>query len=343
MAQTQLKLRATPAARWMARINDMGLADIPGSGPGGRIQRGDVERMLREGHTKKILATPLAKRIAELDGIDLETVSGTGRGGKIRRSDVLRSQVQVVQAARKIDEMVTVSPQGLKGTLVPLDAMREVVGRRMSESFFAAPTFTLNMEVNMNALISLRKQVIPAVEAKTGFKPTLTDFIMLAVGRSLRKHPMVNASITEDGLFFYEDVNVALAVGLENGLMVPVLRNVDDMTLSEVVVGCRDLSSRAQAMRLMPDEQMGSTFTISNLGMFGVTHFNPIINQPNSAILGIGTSTERFVPDVHGAPVLASIMMLSLTIDHRIVDGAPGARFLGDIKALLENPAAILV
>lgn len=343
MAQTQLKLRATPAARWMARINDIGLADIPGSGPGGRIHRGDVERTLREGHRNKILATPLAKRMAQLEGVDLETLSGTGRGGKIRRSDVMNSLSQAAPELTKVSEPVTVSPQGLKGTLVPLDTMREVIGRRMSESFFAAPTFTLNMEVNMNALMALRKQVIPAVEAKTGFKPTLTDFIMLAVARTLQKHPSVNASITEEGLFFYEDVNVALAVGLDNGLMVPVLRHVDRMTLSEVVTGCRDLSSRAQAMKLKPDEQIGSTFTISNLGMFGVSHFNPIINQPNSAILGIGASTDRFIPDTQGAPVLAAIMMLSLTIDHRIVDGAPGARFLSDIKALLENPASILV
>ena len=179
---------------------------------------------------------------------------------------------------------------------------------------------------------------------KTGKKVTITDIISLAVIRTLMKHKYVNSSLTEDGnqIILHNYVNLAIAVGMDDGLLVPVIKNADKMTLSELVVKSKEIVSKALEMKLSPDEQSGSTFTISNLGMYGVQSFNPVINQPNSAILGVSGMIDKPVA-VNGEIVIRPIMTLSLTIDHRVVDGLAGAKFMQDLKNLLENPISMLV
>lgn len=337
------RIRATPAARKIARDQKIDLNQIRGKGPKGRIQKDDVIQYVNniDRVEEKIKGTRLAHKIAVIEGVDLQNVKGSGYKGKIVKQDVLNSLHQ--EDKHSCDIIVEKNQEGLSGKLIPLDNMRKVISQRMNDSYFIAPTVTLNTEVDVSNLKRMRATLKECVYEKTNKKLTLTDFIILAVGKTLRNHPIINGTYREDGLFIYDDINIALAVGLENGLLVPVLRNVDEMKLTDVVNHSKDIVERAIKMKLSPDEQIGSTFTISNMGMFGITHFNPIINQPNSAILGVGAISDRFIPSEDGSPILKSIMTLSLTIDHRIIDGTPGAIFLRDLKKLLENPAEIMI
>ena len=230
--------------------------------------------------------------------------------------------------------------------IIPMSAMRKVIAKRMSESYFLAPTFTLNYEIDMTELKALRAKLIEPIKEKTGLKLTYTDLISMAVIKTLQKpeHKFVNASLTPDvkNIELHDYVNLSMAVGYDEGLLTPVLKNADKMSLTEIVVGLKDLAKRALEMKLKPDEMSGSTFTISNIGMYGVDSFNPIINQPNSAILGVCATVDK--PVVRdGQIVIRPMMNLCLTIDHRLVDGLAGAKFMQDLKKLLENPIMMLV
>ena len=228
--------------------------------------------------------------------------------------------------------------------VIPMSPMRKVIAKRMSDSYFTAPTFTLNYEVDMTELISLRKKVMDTIMENTGKKITVTDLISFAVVKTLMKHKYVNSELSADGtqITLHNYVNLSIAVGMDDGLLVPVIKGADKMSLSELVVASKDIIKKALAMKLSPSEQSGSTFTISNLGMFGTQSFNPIINQPNSAILGVAATVEKPVV-VDGEIVIRPIMTMCLTIDHRVVDGLAGAKFMQDLKKLLENPLAMLI
>ena len=328
------KIRATPAARRIARERNINLFEVKGSGPKGRIQQIDVENY-KEGDIK---ITPLARRIAEVEGIDLENIIGSGFEGKIIKEDVLKL---VGKEEKNITEEVM---EDGRTRVVPMSNMRKIIAKRMSESYFSAPTFTLNTEVDMTKVIELRRTVKEQILEETKKKITITDIILLATARALKNHPLVNASLSEDGenIIYHDYVDLAMAVGLENGLLTPVIRGADKMTLTEIVVAAKDVTERTINMKLLPDELQGSTFTVSNLGMYGITHFDPIINQPNSAILGVNTIVEKLVP-VDGKAKVKPMMTLSLTVDHRVIDGVVGAKFLQDLKSLLENPIKILI
>ncbi len=225
-----------------------------------------------------------------------------------------------------------------------MSPMRKVIAKRMSESYFTAPTFTLNYEIDMTEIKALRAKILDTILENTGKKVTITDIISFAVIKTLMKHKYINSSLSEDGsqIIFHNYVSLAIAVGMDDGLLVPVIQNADKMTLSELVVNSKEIVSKALAMKLSPAEQSGSTFTISNLGMYGVQSFNPIINQPNSAILGVSGTVDKPVV-VNGEIAIRPIMTLCLTIDHRVVDGLAGAKFMQDLKKLLENPISMLV
>ena len=227
---------------------------------------------------------------------------------------------------------------------IPMTPMRKVIAQRMVESYLTAPTFTLNYDVDMSQMLALRKKVLDPIMEATGKKVTVTDLLSLAVVKTLMKHPYINASLTEDGktIITHNYVNLAMAVGMDNGLMTPVVYNAEKMTLSELVVAFKDVIGRTLDGKLAPSELQNSTFTISNLGMFGVQSFGPIINQPNSAILGVSATVEKPVV-VNGEIVIRPIMSLGLTIDHRVVDGMAGAKFMKDLKALIEDPISMLV
>ena len=328
------KVRATPAARRIAKERGIDLFKIKGTGPKGRIQEKDVVNFKRD----SLKVAPLARRIAESEGINLADIKGSGSEGKIMKEDLLK--------AKKEKDLKQKPVENLKKEIevIPMSNMRKIIGERMSQSFFSAPTFTLNTEVDMTKVKKLRGEIKEDIMEKTGEKVTITDIILTATAKALKNHPMINASLSEDGqgIIIHDYVNLAVAVGMEKGLLTPVIKDADKKSLTEMVIAEKDVTERTMNMKLSPDELQGSTFTVSNLGMYGITHFNPIINPPNSAILGVNAIVDRIVP-VGGQPVIRSIMTLSLTVDHRIIDGLIGAKFLKELKYLLENPLLILV
>lgn len=318
------KIRATPASRRVAKENNIDLNNVNGSGPNGRVQASDVEEYLNS--NPEIKATPLAKRIAEDKEIDLSNISGSGFKGKIRKDDL---------------ETIS-SDEQLKGRIIPLKGMRKIIADRMSESYYTAPTVTLNIEIDMTNSISLRKQVIETIKNKTGKKISFNDIIIKATALALKDVDIVNSSFTNEGIIVHENINIAIAVGLDDGLLTPVIRDADKKSLSQIVIEAKDLQERTVSGKLNPDELTGSTFTISNLGMYNITSFNPIINQPNTAILGVCAIQDKMVV-IDKEPQIRPMMTLCATIDHRVIDGVPGAKFLNRIKEILENPWEMLV
>jgi len=311
------KLRATPAARKLADDLGINLYDVSGSGANGRVHKEDVETYK---DTNVVRISPLAKRIALEHNIAWQEIQGTGHRGKIMKKDVLallpenieNDTIKSPAQIEKVEEVPdNVTPYG-EIERIPMTPMRKVIAQRMVES--------------------------------SGKKTTVTDLLSLAVVKTLMKHPFINASLTEDGktIITHNYVNLAMAVGMDNGLMTPVVYNAEKMSLSELVVAFKDVIGRTLDGKLAPSELQNSTFTISNLGMFGVQSFGPIINQPNSAILGVSSTIEKPVV-VNGEIVIRPIMSLGLTIDHRVVDGMAGAKFMKDLKELIENPISMLI
>lgn len=337
------KVRATPAARKAASNLGIDLGLVPGSGAKGRVHKEDVENF--KGAQPK--ATPLAAKIAADKGIDLASVVGTGARGKITKEDVLAliAPAVVAEAVPVVEEKAApVLPEGVE--IIKMSAMRKAISKGMTHSYLTAPTFTLNYDIDMTNLMALRKQVLEPIMNKTGLKVTFTDLIGLAVTKVLMKpeHRYMNASLINDAqeIELHKFVNIGIAVGLEDGLVVPVVHGADKMSLSDFVVASKDVIKKAQTGKLKAAEMSGSTFSITNLGMFGTKSFNPIINQPNSAILGVSATIQTPVV-VDGEIVIRPIMGTSLTIDHRLVDGMNGAKFMVDLKNLLENPLELLI
>lgn len=344
---SDIKFRATPVARFLSKQNNIDLSLLKGTGPKGRIQKEDVLNFKNFGI---IRVSSLAKKIAEVENIDLSKVVGTGVNGKILKDDVLdflRNENVVAQEA-KIEvlqpEVTEVQKSYGEITEVPMSMMRRTVAKRMSESYFTAPVFVANIEVDMTEVKTLRANIMEQLKEETGYKLTITDIISLATVKSLMKHPYVNCSLSKDGtkILLHKYVNLAMAVGLENGLLTPVVKNAEKMSLRELMISLKDLTKKTVEMKLESEELEDSTFTISNLGMFGIDSFAPIINQPNSAILGVSATVDKPVV-LNGEIAIRPIMKLSITVDHRVVDGMEAAKFLNTLKNYLENPISILV
>lgn len=344
------KIKATPAARSQARKDNIKLDRLIGSGENGRIHLVDVLNYLKD---NKANTTPLARRIAEDLNIDLETIVGTGYNGKIRKCDVekLTAKETIVSTNTskssekkelKIENENSSMFNTVEGIFEKPNPMRATVAKRMSESYFSAPVFTFNIEVDATELKVLRAKLIDTVKESTGVKLTMTDLIVMAVSKILPNHQALNSAWTDEGIFRYKDVNIAIAVGLDEGLYVPVVKNANKKSLKEIAKESKELAEKVKTGKLMPADQEGNTFTISNVGMYGITTFTPIINMPSSAILGVGATQDKFVP-VNGEAKIKPIMNLSLTSDHRVIDGTVVAKFLKDLKELLENPLSMLV
>ena len=322
------KPRATPAARRVAREENIILSDVSGSGPNGRIHQTDVMDFVSSKSSVK--ATPLAQKVASAEGVDLQKIQGSGANGKIYRADV--------ESAKEPASV----PAATEDKRVKMDGIRKVVAQRMAQSKSTAPHVTLTTEVDMSHAISLRKQLLGPIEQLTGFRVSYTEIILKAVASSLKQHPNVNVSLEGNEIVYKKDINLGLAVAVDNGLMVPVIKQVDQKGLSSLTEESKRLGTAARDNKLAPDQMSGGTFTVSNLGMYAIDAFTPVINQPESAILGVGRINEKPV-GIEGSIELRPMMVLSLAFDHRVIDGAPAAAFLTELKETLEQPFKLLV
>jgi pyruvate dehydrogenase E2 component (dihydrolipoamide acetyltransferase) len=273
----------------------------------------------------RVLASPAAKRIAREQGIDLRTVNGSGPEGSVLAADLRRSkekQTTEPGTAQRLSRLVALSP------------MRRIVGERMAQSKQNAPHFYISMDIDMTAVVGTRDKWKQTGDAAI---PSINDFVLSACARALKEFPTLNARFTPDGVELISEINIGMAVALEEGLVVPVIRDADRLSLSQLAQQTKLLSEKAQTKKLFPLDYEGGTFTVSNLGMLGVDTFVAIINPPQCAILAVGRVALRAVADEIGIAV-RSVMTATLSADHRIVDGAVAARFLSDIKRRLENP-----
>ena len=273
----------------------------------------------------RILASPKAKRIAKEQGIELKSLRGSGPEGSVLADDVQRAANE---------NLARPAPSTAHG-LLPLTPMRRIVGQRMTQSKQSAPHFYISMDVDMTAVTKFRSA---AKERGDQTLPSVNDFILQAAARALKAFPAMNSSFTEQGIQQHADINIGVAVALEEGLVVPVIRNADRLSLMELAKQSRELADKAQNKKLFPLDYEGGTFTVSNLGMLGVDSFTAIINPPQCAILAVGRVTPRVVTDGDGIEI-RSMMTATLSADHRVVDGASAARFLQRVKQALETPA----
>jgi pyruvate dehydrogenase E2 component (dihydrolipoamide acetyltransferase) len=301
-----------------------------------------------ENSNGRVLASPLAKKIASDKGIQLSQVKGSGENGRIVKSDIENftpaAQTATSSApAAKAEETKAAAPQ----VFVPAgevyteeiknSQMRKIIAKRLAESLFTAPHYNLVIEVSMDEAMGARATINTVPDTKVSFN----DMVIKACALALKKHPKINSQWKEDAIIINHHVNIGVAVAVEDGLVVPVLKFTDAMSLSQIGASVRDLAGRAKNKKLGPQEMEGSTFTVSNLGMFGITEFNSIINQPNSAILSVGAIVEKPVVK-NGQIVVGNTMMLSLACDHRTIDGATGAQFLQTLKQYIESPVTML-
>lgn len=293
-------------------------------------------------NNERIFISPLAKKIADERGINPLQIKGTGENGRIIKSDVENYKVEIQNTKVENTAFVpTINHQPIVSSPVseriPNSTMRKIIAKRLSESIFTAPHFYLTIEINMDEAMKSRVTINNLPDTKVSFN----DLVIKACAMGLKKHLKVNSQWNDDAITINHHINIGVAVAVEDGLVVPVLKNTDFLSLTQIGSSVRDLAGRAKSRKLAPNEMDGSTFTVSNLGMFGITEFTSIINQPNSAILSVGAIVEKPVVK-NGQIVVGNTMKVTLACDHRTVDGATGAAFLQTLKLYLENPVTML-
>ena len=339
-------IKASPAARQLAEKLAIALEEVTASGPGGRILESDVHRYieLREpvvGRTSldvanqppRLKASPLARRLAKEHGIDLSLIASSGPDGRIVRDDVLqhRAELQRVPAPT--------APETAQ--VIPMSGIRGLIAERMTMSVQTNANVTLHTEVDATELVQLRSLLNEKLAARD-VTLTYTDMLVKVVANALRVHPRLNATLTDDGIHLLEEINIGVAVALEDGLIVPVIQNAAREGLSAISAQVKTFAEKARNNQLTPGELQGGTFTLTNLGNFGVDAFTPIINPPECAILGVGRILKKPVVQ-NDEIVVRSMLTLSLTFDHRVVDGAPAAEFLQTVAGYIQSPYLLLV
>jgi pyruvate dehydrogenase E2 component (dihydrolipoamide acetyltransferase) len=287
---------------------------------------------------QRIKASPLAKKIAKEKGIELRDIEGSGEAGRIVKKDVENFQPTKTAVFEKPQPVSTSMPSGTAFTDEPLSNMRKTIARRLSESKFSAPHFYLTMEINMGKAMKIREELNQYGSTKISFN----DLVIKAASLALKQHPKVNASWMGDKIRYHHQVHIGVAVAIEDGLVVPVLRNADTKSLSAISAEVKLFGQKAKERKLQPADWEGSTFTISNLGMFGIEEFTAIINPPDSCIMAVGTIKQTAVVENNELKV-GNVMKVTLSCDHRAVDGAVGAAFLQTFKQMLESPMMMLV
>lgn len=290
----------------------------------------------------RVKASPLAKKLAEDKGIDISKVSGTGEGGRIVKRDIdnyKESAASSPAAAPEVNlDSAGPAPSGMSYDEVPVSQMRKTIARRLSESKNSAPHFYLTLDIDMDNAMEARKKINAIAEQKISFN----DFVIKAAAVALKSHPVINSSWAGDTIRRNHDINIGMAVAVDEGLLVPVIRHADQKGLATINKEAKEFAGKARDKKLQPQEWEGNTFTISNLGMFGIEEFTAIINAPDACIMAVGGIKQ--VPVVKdGAVVPGNVMKVTLSCDHRVVDGASGAAFLQTFKGILENPLNMLL
>ncbi len=299
--------------------------------------------------SRRIFVSPIARKIAREKGIDLSSIRGSGPMGRIVKIDVLKAAERVVSPPRPKPSETQApmwAPQpvfsGGGEERIPLKGIRRVIAKRMTESFQNIPHFYLSLEIDMGSCLALHEALKQEVERRSGLRLTLTDILVKVTASALKEHPIINSRIEGDQIHLIEEINIGVAIALEDGLIVPVVREADRKSLTEIASVLRGLTHKAKEGKLSLEDVGGGTFTLSNMGMLGIDKLNAIINPPECSILGVGRTVEK--PVYHGGEIKVRPMAwFSLSSDHRIVDGATAATFLNHIKRLIENPSLLLL
>ncbi len=293
------------------------------------------EKQARPTPAGKVRATPVARRLAGEHDLDLGEIEGSGPRGRVQRADV-EAAIEEAETAPEPARAPSAAPEA-----VPLAGMRRTIAQRMQASYQQAPHVMFTLDVDMTEALAFRAYA--RARAPEDAPISMTAVLVMACTWALRQHPMVNSHFKDDQILKMPDVNIGVAVALEEGLIVPVVHHADRLGLVALGAAVDDLATRARADKLRPHDVAGGTFTISNLGMFGVDHFTAIINPPQVAILAVGRIAQRFVPDAEGAPAARPMMSMTLSVDHRALDGAMAAQFLTTLRRALEDPLSILL
>ena len=355
--------RVTPVALRLAQRHGIDTEALQGTGPGGRVIKEDVQRAIDEGtatpkkapteapaagQTTGSRVTPVALRLAQRHGVDAEALQGTGPGGRVTKEDVQRAidegAATPVEAPRETPAPSPAaqpkeSDAGVE--VIPLAGIRRTTAERLGAIWSQAPHVTEGIEVDFTALQAARTANAEAWRNAYGVAPTLNDFVLKATAEALKAHPQLNAALIDDAVHQYSDINLGVAIDIESGLVVPVVRNVDTLGVIALANQVRGLADRARNGKLGLDDFSGGTFTVTNLGGLGVDWFTPVLNPPQCAILGVGRVREAAVVADRSIQ-FRDVATLVLTFDHRAIDGAPCARFLADLRTRIENPDLLL-
>ncbi|WP_020106946.1 2-oxo acid dehydrogenase subunit E2 [Nocardia sp. 348MFTsu5.1] len=349
------RIKSSPNARRVAAAANVDLSAVRGSGPGGRIVSEDVEEFVAaapaavpapastvSGEVAGQFVGPIVRRRAAELGVDLSHITGTGVGGRITKSDVEKAAgSSSAPAAAKPSSTPALVAGPQPGDVIPLTGMRGAIARNMVDSLQTMAQLTHGYEADVTALVAVREQ-LKAEAAQSGSKaPSLNDFIVKAAAMALREHPLLNAGITDDKIVLFEEINVGVAVAVENGLVVPVVRGADELSVSGIGSATAALATAARTGKLALADMEGATFSVSTLGAYGVDFFTPVINPGNVAILGVGRVKDGFRWEGE-TPVKTQVLTLSLTFDHRAVDGAPAAEYLRTLRGVLARPLSLL-
>jgi pyruvate dehydrogenase E2 component (dihydrolipoamide acetyltransferase) len=335
------QIKLSPRAQKYIREKNLDLltSDIKGTGFQGGVTVSDIEEYVKRNRTK---ITPVAEKIAVQNKLEISSIQGTGIGGKVTKADV--ENVLIRKENVQSPSQPTAQSAGDKKILRTINyaGMRKVIGDRLSLSKFTAPHLYFTTSVDVSSLMALRKQVNAAQEQKI----SVNDFIIGAVIKALQKYPELNSSLQGDKILQYEDVNIGVAVGLETGLIVPVIKEAQTKKISQIAKESQALAEKARNGKLLPDEYQGGTFTISNLGMFGIENFTAIINPPEAGILSISAVKKTAVVMEEAGEdkvVIKPMMNMTVSVDHRIIDGLVATRFINEVKTLIENPFNIII
>jgi len=345
----------TPIARLSGEVSPVITAPAPSALPIAvpviAAPAAPVEKTMIPKGSRRILASPLARRLAAERGLDLANLTGSGPHGRIIRADVEAAATapgpakvaspSPVPAPAPAASLAQLGYAEDSYTLLPLDGMRRTVARRLTESARDIPHFPLTIDVEIDALLAARTRINSLLEPR-GIKVSVNDLVIKAAALALRQVPEANASFTPEGIALHRHADISMAVAVDGGLITPIIRKAEQKGLAEIALEAKDLAERARNRKLKPEEFQGGTFSISNLGMFGIRQFGSIINPPQGAILSVGAGEARAVVR-DGQVSIRTLMTVTLTCDHRVIDGAIGARWLAAFRALIEDPVTMIV